>query len=128
MAVSLAADLTGSDPETSNAPYEIVAFVALSTSGCLLVGAAVWGVLMMHGVRAVKRALDYSTVPTTAAGAASSTLRQGLGGGLTVGGGRELEQIIAVDAVDGSIPAPCGMSRVARLDPPVSQVDVSAID
>lgn len=68
--MSLAADLTGSDPETSNTPYEIVAFVALSTVGCMLISIAIWGVLMLHGVRVVRKALEYSTVPTSSASAA----------------------------------------------------------
>ena len=70
MAVELAADLTDSDPSSSNTPFEVVGFVVLSTAVCSMCWCCLWVALAVRGYIVVKRRLGkimYSTVPSSAA-------------------------------------------------------------
>ena len=55
LAINLAADLTGSDPDESNAPYELVAFVALSSLACCGLCCFAWLTVAAYATVRVKR-------------------------------------------------------------------------
>ena len=63
LAVALASDLTGDDPNESNTPYELIAFVVVSTCGFVLLSLAAWAAMIGYGYRFVRQRLGkYATV------------------------------------------------------------------